>query len=440
MELSRGQPVRFSEEDDEDEEDPTLERSGNKRVPLEDRTQESSETEASPIYPSVTADPTDNPTTENPSVMNKVALDLYAFLQQGQSNLIDASSSEAGETAGDNTTLPDDEITTDITTTAELADSTVVNEPSSTTTTTTTTTTEPTTTTTTTTEPPTTTTQAPPGRGKFRRPGIGSPAISRNRYIFTRINLFWFSTLLNIFFTLKILSYKSPNNESYIISFSISIRFKSNGGISTTEAPKTDVEPTQKTRARFGSNSPNGGGFKRPRPGGNHKPIEEDTVQKETASSATAEKPPAGRGRFRTPSSGRITISTTTSAPSNGATTAAVARPTFNKLNINRRRGRPTTTAPGSEEPQEGATHSETGQVTAQTAPENATPKSAVRTRPPGTPAIRPAIRPAGNRVNLRQKPGQATTTTTLAPEVPEGSVEEPAGEGTEEETHEVDI
>lgn len=246
---------------------------------------------------------------------------------------------------------------------------------------------------------------------------------------------------LRCLLTLKILATSLlVSNENYIVSPSISIRFKSNSGTSTTEAP---AEPTQKTRARFGGNGSNGGGFKRPRPGGNHKPIEEDTVQKEIASSANAEKPVAGRGRFRAPSGGRIAVSTTTSAPSNGATsngatTAAAARPTFNKLNIKQRRGRPTTAAPGSEEPQEGATHPEAGQIVAQTAPESATPKSAVRTRPPGAPAIRPAIRPGG-RVNLRQKPGQ-TTTTMLAPEAPEGSVEEPAGEGTEEETHEVGI
>jgi len=186
VELSRGQPIRFSEEDDE-EENAAPEKSSNKRV-LENKTQESSETEASPIYSSAaTADPTDNPTTEYPSVMDKVALDLYAFLQQGQSNLIDASSSESSETAGDSTTLSD-EITTDLTTTAEFADSTIVNESTSTTTTTTTTTTTEPTTTTTTTEPPTTTTPAPVGRGKFRRPGtLGSPAISRNRYIFNLI-------------------------------------------------------------------------------------------------------------------------------------------------------------------------------------------------------------------------------------------------------------
>lgn len=182
VELSRGQPIRISEEDDE-EEAAAPEKSGNKRVSLDDRTQQFTETEASPVYPS--ANPTDNPTTEYPSVMDKVALDLYAFLQQGQSNLIDASSSEPGET-GDSTTLSDDEITTDLTTTAEFADSTIANESNTTSTTTTTTTTEPTTTTTM--EPSTTTTQAPAGRGKFRRPAIGGPAISRNRYIFIRIN------------------------------------------------------------------------------------------------------------------------------------------------------------------------------------------------------------------------------------------------------------
>lgn len=160
-------------------------------------------------------------------------------------------------------------------------------------------------------------------------------------------------------------------------------------------------------------------------------------MQKETASSVNAEKPPSGR-RFRVPSGGRITVSTTTSSPSNAGSTTA-ARPTFNKLNIGNRRRRPTTAAPGSEEPQEGAAQPEVGQSVAQTAPENATPKSVGRTRLPGAPAIRPAIRP-GNRVNLRQKPGQTTTTTTLAPEVLEGSVEEPAGEGTEEETHEVGL
>lgn len=166
-------------------------------------------------------------------------------------------------------------------------------------------------------------------------------------------------------------------------------------------------------------------------------------MQKESASSANAEKPEKpGRGRFRAPAgAGRSALSTTTttttSAPSNGgAVNGGAARPTFNKLNINRRRGRPTTAAPAGDEPQEAA-HSDAGQSAAQTAPETAT-KSAVRARLPGAPAIRPsAIRP-GARVNLRQKPGQTTTTTTTTTEASDASVEEPAGEGTEEETHEV--
>lgn len=112
--------------------------------------------------------------------MDKVALDLYAFLQQGQNNLVDAFNSEAVE-AQDNTTVPDDEVTTDLATTTELVATTIVADSINTTTTSTTTTTEPTTTTTTT-EPSTTTAQIPIGRGKFRRPGIGGPVASRNRY------------------------------------------------------------------------------------------------------------------------------------------------------------------------------------------------------------------------------------------------------------------
>ncbi|XP_072762288.1 uncharacterized protein [Anoplolepis gracilipes] len=403
VELSRGQPPRPNEEDDKDSVAP--ERINNKQVSVEDKTQESSETDSSDTI----VDTTDNPTTEYPSIMDKVALDLYAFLQQGQNNLVDTFNSEVGETQ-DNTTIPDDEITTDVaTTTTELTTTTIVADSINTaTTTTTTTTTEPTTTSTTTTEPSTTTSQAPVGRGKFRRPGIGGPVASRNR-------------------------------------------FKSNGGTSTsTEA--TASEPTQRIRGRFGSGNSNGNGFKRPRPSGSYKPVEEDTIQKETSSSTNIEKPVPGRGRFRAPSGGRTavatasTTTTTTTAPtpsnngvpatSNGA---VAARPSFNKLNINRRRGRPTTNAPGSEEPQE-APHSENGsQTTGQIAPEATTsaPKNAVRARLPGAPVIRPpAIRPLGSRVNSRQKPGQVSSTTTLAPEAAE-ALDEPAGEGTEEETHE---
>ncbi|XP_012217572.1 mucin-2 [Linepithema humile] len=388
-ELSRGQPILSNEESDEDA---APERSVNKHVILEDKARREDFTEISSV-PSITTDTTDNPTTEYSSIMDKVALDLYAFLQQGQNNLIDASSSETSET-GDNTTLPDDEITTDLITTTDITGTTIVAE--STNTTTTSTTTEPIITTTTTIEPSTTTTQVTVGRGKFRRPGISGPAISRNR-------------------------------------------FKSNGSTSTTTEASAS-ESTQKTRGRFGSGSLNGSGFKRPRPTGNHKPIEEDTVQKETSSLVNTEKLSNGRSRFRVPSGGKTTISATTLAPLNGGTVSnGTTRSTFNKQNINRRRGRPTTAAPGSEEPKE-ATHSEIGQTAAQIASEAVTsaPKSVVRVRLSNTPAIRPVIRP-GARVNLRQKPGQ-TTTTTLAPEVSETSVEEPAGEGTEEETHEAPV
>jgi len=154
---------------------------------LEDKTQDSSE--ISPVL-STTTDTMDNPTTEYPSIMNKVVLDLYAFSQQGQNNLIDVSDSETSET-GDNTTLPDDEITTDLITTTDLTGTTIVAE--STSTITTSTTIEPTTLTTTTIEPSTTTTtQVAVGKGKFRRPGISGPAISRNRYIYKNTIFFIF--------------------------------------------------------------------------------------------------------------------------------------------------------------------------------------------------------------------------------------------------------
>lgn len=167
--------------------------------------------------------------------------------------------------------------------------------------------------------------------------------------------------------------------------------------------------------------------------------IEEDIMQKETSSLVNMEKLSNSRGRFRVPSGSKTDISATTLTPSNSGTMMSNStRPTFNKLNINRRRGRPTTVTPDNEELQE-ATHSEIGQTAAQIALETVTsvPKSVVRTRPSSTPTIKSAIRP-GLRVSLRQKPGQIST--TLAPETSETSVEEPTGEGTEEETHEVNI
>lgn len=107
-------------------------------------------------------------------------------------------------------------------------------------------------------------------------------------------------------------------------------------------------------------------------------------------------------------------------------------------MNINRRRGRPTTTAPnGSEESQE-FIRSETPKETSQE-PSTSAPKSTVRSRLPTT-GTRPVIKP-GARINLRPKPGQSTTTTTTplpSDNAEESSIDEPAGEGTEEETHEV--
>lgn len=58
------------------------------------------------------------------------------------------------------------------------------------------------------------------------------------------------------------------------------------------------------------------------------------------------------------------------------------------------------------------------------------------RTRPLAVGGPRP-IRPTVNRVNLRTRPGQ-TTSTTAAPEPADVTPEEPTGEGTEEESHEV--
>lgn len=146
---------------------------------------------------------------------------------------------------------------------------------------------------------------------------------------------------------------------------------------------------------------------------------------------------PIGRRKYRGPGESKIAISTTTTAaPSNGSSVSsngAATRPTFNKLNFPRRRGgRPSTPTPAKSEESQETTHPEAGQSTPEIATNTA--KSTVRGR---LPSIRPTIRPVG-KVNLRQKPGQTTTTTTLSPESAELSVEEPAGEGTEEEGHEV--
>lgn len=112
--------------------------------------------------------------------MDKVALDLYAFLQQGQSNLVDSSVDSLN--SGESSTVSDEESTTGATSTTESDVTDYVTEAVTTSTTTTTTTTTPKPTTTTT----TTTTEAPStplvGRGKFRRPVVpGGTTGNRNR-------------------------------------------------------------------------------------------------------------------------------------------------------------------------------------------------------------------------------------------------------------------
>lgn len=170
------------ERDDSKEESSLSVKSKDKQTFLEKDYEESDS--SSTTSASIASTTIESATTEYPSSMDKVALDLYAFVQQGQNNLIDASS-EATDSFSDRTTLSNDEAITDLTATTELSATTLesttitnaanlATEPVITTTAaTTTTSTTTTTTTTTTTEPPTTTTQAPAGRGKFRRPGIG---------------------------------------------------------------------------------------------------------------------------------------------------------------------------------------------------------------------------------------------------------------------------
>ncbi|XP_020722878.2 mucin-5AC isoform X3 [Bombus terrestris] len=404
---------RGSEEKEEQTEEPSSSTEKSRDKPSLEKQEYEDSDSSSTTSASTASTATEDPTTEYPSSMDKVALDLYAFVQQGQSNLVDASSSGATDSSSDESTISNEEATTDLAAVTEMSATTVTlepttittaappTEPMTTTVATTTTVSTTTTTTTTTTEPPTTTTtQAPAGRGKFRRPGIGGTTGSRNR-------------------------------------------FKSNGSGSTTttEAP---AEPTPRTRNRFGGNGSNGGGFKRNRPGQKQTSVEEDAVQKESSSSVHAERPSSGtRSRFRGTGSTR-SVSSTTPATSNGGSTAAsngpsgISRPSFNKLNINRRRGRPTTNAPNASEESQESTRSETAKETAQESVTTA-PKSTVRGRLPAT-GVRPVIKP-GARINLRTKPGHSTTTTTTTPlpadKEEESSIDEPAGEGTEEETHE---
>lgn len=165
VELNRGQPVRQPLNDDD-----VAGLAGSPHNSSDKRlhSTEKQETESSDFTTT-----TDSPTTEYPSAMDKVALDLYAFLQQGQNNnLVDASAD--ADSSGESTTQTEDNDTTEAITTTETGSTTVITTES------TTTTTEPSTTSTTTPEPTTAATTTT-GRGKFRRPGAPGGAVSRNR-------------------------------------------------------------------------------------------------------------------------------------------------------------------------------------------------------------------------------------------------------------------
>ncbi|XP_046742361.1 mucin-5AC-like [Diprion similis] len=387
VEMNKDEPTTADEESKEGGAEPIDPATNSAPAPVEEEVHEDSVSmeSASKEQDLMDVTTTEVPTTENPSAMDKVALDLYAFLLQGQSNVVDVSTPE--DSAEDSTTWSEDDSTTDVPTTTEAI--TTTTEP-----TTTTTTTEATTTTTTTTEPPTTTTQQTIGKGKFRRPGVPGGIGSRNR-------------------------------------------FKTSGSSSTTTESSSSAEQSPaRPRSRFGSTS---GGFKRPRPG-QRQPAEEEEVQKQSSGSVNAERPSLpSRGRFRGSSS---RSSATTAAPaisnsqesstsSSAEVTRGVVRPSLNRLNLNRRRGKPTTAAPTtSEEAQESGETAQTSSVEVT----STTARSVVRPRLPGT-GPRP-LRP-GPRINLRARPGLQTTSTTAAPSTPEVSAEEPDGAGTEEESHE---
>ncbi|XP_008554362.3 mucin-5AC isoform X1 [Microplitis demolitor] len=327
---------------------------------------------------------TDVPTTVYSTAMDKVALDLYAFLQQGRSNAIDA----ATEDISDSTTISDEELTTDIPTTTEIVSPTTTEILTTTTTEATTTTTTTTTTIAPTTEATSTTTQAPVGKGKFRRPGILGNTGNRNRS-------------------------------------------KSNG----SSTPATEVSPTettQKSRSRYGGSS--SGGTKRSK-SGTKQQVQEEKIQKDNINNVNSEKLPSGRTRYRSTVS--KPIPSTTSSPGTSSTSSGnpsgVSRPSFNKININRRRGRPTTAAPTTNEDNKKDAESPSPDETQE--PVTTTTKSPLRPKLPGI-GNRPT-RP-GARVNIR-RPGQSTTTTSTTEE-PKVVAEEPAGEGTEEETHETPV
>ncbi|OXU21555.1 hypothetical protein TSAR_013837 [Trichomalopsis sarcophagae] len=393
-------------------------------------------------FTEVIIDVTDNPTTQMPHAMDKVALDLYAFLQQGRSNLVDFI--KEAEDSSDSTDSSSDVLTTempDTTFSATEPDDAVgptTNTPATTMPTSTTSSTSTTTRVTaslhTSSHEPTST--LTPSRTKFRRPGVGSSAISRNRF-------------------------KSHGGSSAVIT-------------TTQVAPTEIASQTPKFRGRFGTNiapGTGGGGYKRARPlldKSDSQPtsilLQETPLQKDSVEKLSLEsKPSTGRGRYRGGSARSGSQARTTVAPSSDKQTSAIPdklsilggpashrASSFNKLgSVNRRRGnRPTS-------PVSSAVTNEEAMVTEQTSTAsseqenisqdevqqqaNQSPIKLVIGSIRAKPLIKPYIKPGAGRLNLRPRPGQQTTTTTTETAVTaaETAADEPAGEGTEEETRE---
>ncbi|KAJ8665028.1 hypothetical protein QAD02_006690 [Eretmocerus hayati] len=386
---------------------------------------------------------TDAPTTQYPRAMEKVARDLYAFVQQGRSNLVDFvnqaedQSSEVTDSSSDSSTeLPaaaipsssadnDDSLVTAVypTTTPDFSFSpsslgtarpTYLPSPSTTTTTTTTT---PAPTNAPSEEP--SSAQTSFGRAKFRRPG---PAASSG------------------------------------VSTTPKSRFRpsSSSSSSSTESSVIEASSTQKARGRFGSTS---SGSKRSRPSGTNgagsKPAEE-TLHKENADKVNSESKSTtpARGRYRggsarpSPPQAR-----TTAAPEKTPSNTATSTPrtaSFNKLPSSRRRpARPGALTTASVDEAAGAAEqtatgtgtspSQDGTTSEPHKPFGKSPVQAVSR--PNKPLGKPLIRPGVAKPNNRLKIGQQTSTTEATPS-DSGSAsvthgEEPDVEGTEEESRE---
>ncbi|XP_011494752.1 PREDICTED: mucin-17 isoform X2 [Ceratosolen solmsi marchali] len=389
------------------------------------------------FYTDLITEVTDSPTTQVPQAMDKVALDLYAFLQQGRSNLVDfvkdidddSSTTEPPFNFGEITTMAESDIE-DYTSTAGPPTTT----PTTTSTSTTTTPATTTTTTTTTAAPPSSTEEANNvvpalGRGKFRRPTVGGPVVSRNRFKSGAI---------------------LPN---------------SNSAEPKPTEPSSVNSSTQKIRGRFGQASGNGG-FKRARPSG-HKQSQQpsasldEQVQKESADKVIVEgKPGPGRGRFRgaaarsgsqaKTTSGTLIRDKVTTTTGNPSSLGPVHRPGgFNKLSpIARRRGnRPAVeqNSPSSEQTTSSVSPGQESSSNEQQRPLSKLPTIGLRPKP----LNKPIIKPGAGRLNLRPRPGQSTPSSTAeavavdaasSPPTVEAAADEPASEGTEEETREAPV